>query len=155
MYEQVPITGEYGKNTLVDPLTSGERAFDFRCRMRYSALLQAGNRAEAVPTPSPPSFVRTTMHDQTINLSRRTFLGSTAALAASTMIPGAARAAAAEKPDSNFNGVQIGVITYSYRSLPGTAEDLLKYITACGISSVELMGGPAEQFAGPSASMER
>jgi hypothetical protein len=43
--------------------------------------------------------------------------------------------------------VQIGVITYSYRSLPGSAEDLLKYITACGISSVELMGGPAEQYA--------
>ena len=51
------------------------------------------------------------------------------------------------KPNSNFHGVQIGVITYSYRSLPGSAEDLLKYLTTCGISSVELMGGPAEGFA--------
>jgi sugar phosphate isomerase/epimerase len=56
--------------------------------------------------------------------------------------------ALAAKPNSNFNGVQIGVITYSYRSLPSTAEDLLKYVTQCGISSIELMGGAAEQFAG-------
>jgi len=89
------------------------------------------------------------MHQQYTTLSRRTFLGGAAALAASSMIPSrtAAAAAAAAKPDSKFNGVQIGVITYSYRSLPGSAEDLLKYITRCGISSVELMGGPAEQFA--------
>ena len=32
--------------------------------------------------------------------------------------------------------------------MPSTAEDLLKHITKCGISSVELMGGPVEQFAG-------
>jgi len=84
------------------------------------------------------------MQDQRTTLSRRTFLGGAAALAASSMMP---RHASAAKPNSKFNGVQIGVITYSYRSLPGSAEDLLKYITQCGISSVELMGGPAEQFA--------
>ncbi len=82
-----------------------------------------------------------------INLSRRRFLGGAAALAASSMIPGRLSAAAADRPDSKFGGVQIGVITYSYRSLPGSAENLLEYITRCGISSVELMGGPAEQFA--------
>ncbi len=91
------------------------------------------------------------MQNQKTTLSRRTFLGSTAALAASSMMPDAARAAVAAKPDSNFGGVQIGVITYSYRSLPSTAEDVLKHITQCGISSVELMGGPAEQFAGAPA----
>ncbi|HUT09869.1 MAG TPA: sugar phosphate isomerase/epimerase [Thermoguttaceae bacterium] len=63
------------------------------------------------------------------------------------MMPNRTPAAWAAEPDSKFDGVQIGVITYSYRSLPGSAEDLLKYITQCGISSVELMGGPAEQFA--------
>ena len=52
------------------------------------------------------------------------------------------------KPDSNFGGVQIGAITYSWRSMPGTADDLLKYTVQCGLSSVELMGEPAEQFAG-------
>ncbi len=84
------------------------------------------------------------MQNQNTTLSRRTFIGGAAALAASSMMPGRASAA---KPNSKFCGVQIGVITYSYRSLPGSAEDLLKHITKCGISSVELMGGPAEQFA--------
>jgi sugar phosphate isomerase/epimerase len=88
------------------------------------------------------------MQNQNTALSRRTFIGGAAALAASSMMPGRAPAAPAARPNSNFNGVQIGTITYSYRSLPGTAEDLLKYITQCGISSIELMGGPAEQFAG-------
>jgi len=54
----------------------------------------------------------------------------------------------AGKPNSNFNGVQIGAITYSYRGMPGTAEDLLRYLVKCGLSSVELMGELAEQFAG-------
>jgi sugar phosphate isomerase/epimerase len=90
------------------------------------------------------------MNNQSTTLSRRSFLGGTAALAASSMMPNLARAATA-KPNSNFNGVQIGVITYSYRSMPSSAEDLLKYLTQCGISSVELMGGPAEQFAGAPA----
>ncbi|MDP7640279.1 MAG: TIM barrel protein [Candidatus Hydrogenedentes bacterium] len=79
--------------------------------------------------------------------SRRTFLGGTAALAASAMFPPQARAADDAMPDSNFNGVQIGAITYSYRSMPSSAEELLRYIVQCGINSVELMGGPAEQFA--------
>lgn len=87
------------------------------------------------------------MQNQNTTLSRRTFIGGAAALAASSMMPGRALAASAAKPNSKFNGVQIGVITYSYRKMPGSAEDLLKYITQCGISSVELMGGPAEQFA--------
>ena len=90
------------------------------------------------------------MHTQLSSFSRRTFLGGAAALAASSLVPTRARAAGSGlgKPDSNFGGVQIGVITYSYRSMPGSAEQLLGYITRCGISSVELMGGPAEEFAG-------
>ncbi len=79
-------------------------------------------------------------------VSRRGFIGATAAVAASTVLPQIAIGAA--KPESKFNGVQIGTITYSYRGLPGSAEDILKYIVKCGISSVELMGGPVEQFAG-------
>jgi sugar phosphate isomerase/epimerase len=53
------------------------------------------------------------------------------------------------KPNSLINGVQIGTITYSYRSMPDqSAEATLKYIVDSGISAVELMGGPAESFAG-------
>jgi sugar phosphate isomerase/epimerase len=56
---------------------------------------------------------------------------------------------AAERPDSLISGVQVGTITYSYRSMPDqSARALLGYIVADGISAVELMGQPAEQFAG-------
>jgi sugar phosphate isomerase/epimerase len=53
------------------------------------------------------------------------------------------------KPNSVFNGVQIGTITYSYRSMPDqSAEATLKYVLDSGISGIELMGGPVESFAG-------
>jgi sugar phosphate isomerase/epimerase len=87
------------------------------------------------------------MQSDNVTLSRRTFLGGTAALGASAMVAGKLSAAWAAAPNSKFHGVQIGVTTYSYRSLPGSAENLLEYITRCGINSVELMSGPAEQFA--------
>src|SRR5437773_1435375 len=57
--------------------------------------------------------------------------------------------AADQKPNSLIDGVQIGTITYSYRSMPDqSAEATLKYIVDSGISAIELMGGPAETFAG-------
>src|SRR5262245_10142379 len=60
---------------------------------------------------------------------------------------GAAQVAA--KPNSKFGGVQIGVITYSYRQMPDqSAEATLKYILDSGINAVELMDTPAELFAG-------
>lgn len=53
------------------------------------------------------------------------------------------------KPNSLINGVQIGTITYSYRSMPDQSlEANLKYILDSGISAVELMGEPVEYFAG-------
>jgi sugar phosphate isomerase/epimerase len=56
---------------------------------------------------------------------------------------------AAGRPDSLINGVQIGTITYSYRSMPDQSGDAtLKYVVDSGISAIELMSGPAEQFAG-------
>jgi len=85
-------------------------------------------------------------------MSRRELLGGAAAVAALAMAPGAmlkgVAGQTAGKPDSKFGGVQIGTITYSYRGLPGTAEDILKYVVQSGISSIELMGEPVEQFAG-------
>src|ERR1700752_2755533 len=55
----------------------------------------------------------------------------------------------AAKPNSLIDGVQIGTITYSYRSMPDqSAEATLKYIVDSGISGIELMGGPVESFAG-------
>jgi sugar phosphate isomerase/epimerase len=58
-------------------------------------------------------------------------------------------ALAQAKPNSMIGGVQIGTIAYSYRSMADqSAEATLKYILDSGISAIELMGGPAESFAG-------
>ncbi|HEY7501556.1 MAG TPA: hypothetical protein VH740_23740 [Vicinamibacterales bacterium] len=60
-----------------------------------------------------------------------------------------AGALAQAKPNSLIDGVQIGTITYSYRSMTDqSAEATLKYIVESGISGIELMGGPVESFAG-------
>ena len=57
------------------------------------------------------------------------------------------------KPNSLINGVQVGCITYSFRSMPDqSAEATLKYVTDSGLSAIELMGDPAESFAGMPAS---
>jgi sugar phosphate isomerase/epimerase len=56
------------------------------------------------------------------------------------------------RPNSLIAGVQIGVITYSYRSMADqSAEATLKYVVDSGISAIELMGGPVEGFAGAPA----
>jgi sugar phosphate isomerase/epimerase len=86
-------------------------------------------------------------------LSRRKFLGLTAAAATATMIrPGlafpAGKGKQQVKPDSLFGGVQVGAITYSWRSMSGSAEDILNYCLQSGISSIELMGDVAEKYAG-------
>ena len=78
--------------------------------------------------------------------TRREFLGSATALAASLALP--RLAPAADKPNSVFDGVRIGCITYSYRSMANTADETLQALLAGGLSEVELMGGPIQQFAG-------
>ncbi len=57
-------------------------------------------------------MTQNTMDNRT---SRRTFLGGTAALAASAVLPHGVFGDDAGKPNSVFNGVRIGCITYSYR----------------------------------------
>lgn len=53
------------------------------------------------------------------------------------------------RPNSRFGGVQIGAITYSFRSMGDqSAEATLRYILDSGVSAIELMGDPAESFAG-------
>jgi sugar phosphate isomerase/epimerase len=61
------------------------------------------------------------------------------------------------KSDSSNNGVQIGCITYSFRAMPDqSAEATLHYVKECGLSAIELMGDPAENFAGiPSSPIDR
>jgi sugar phosphate isomerase/epimerase len=56
---------------------------------------------------------------------------------------------AADKKGSKFGGVQIGAITYSFRSMPDQSLNAyLNYTLQSGISSIELMGNIAENFAG-------
>ncbi|MCC7175072.1 MAG: sugar phosphate isomerase/epimerase [Bryobacterales bacterium] len=62
---------------------------------------------------------------------------------------------AAARPNSNFGGVQIGVITYSFRQLPSSAEQVLGYCIECGISGIELMSNVAESYAGSPAGAGR
>jgi Sugar phosphate isomerases/epimerases len=89
-------------------------------------------------------------------LSRRKFLGSTATVAAFSMIPinifgkntPVTREVPGTTPNSNFGGVQIGAITYSWRSLPGGVENIIKYCNETGISSIELMSNDVEEYLG-------
>lgn len=88
-------------------------------------------------------------------VSRRQFIGTTVSLATG-MFMGVGSAFGAHSmvrnfamPDSKIKGVQIGVITYSYRSMPDqSAEAILKAVVDSGIGAVELMGDPAELYAG-------
>lgn len=88
------------------------------------------------------------------HISRRRFIGSTALAAAGVAFASKSSFAASllqTKPNSKINGVQIGAITYSFRSMPGSAEQLLQYLLQCNISAIELMGDAAEAFAGAPA----
>ncbi len=51
--------------------------------------------------------------------------------------------------DNTINGVQIGVITYSFRSMKDQSADaMLQYVKSSGVRAIELMGDTAEDFAG-------
>ncbi len=86
-------------------------------------------------------------------LSRRKFLAGSAVLAAASVAPvsfamGNNPSVSQQKTDSNFGGVHIGAITYSWRTMPGGLENIVKYCQECGISSIELMSGDLETYLG-------
>jgi sugar phosphate isomerase/epimerase len=94
-------------------------------------------------------------------ITRRQFLGTAAltltgtALASSSSFGVPAYIKNLGKPNSKFNGVQIGTITYSFRSMPTNVEQILQYCQDANISAIELMGTTAEAFAGaPHSSTE-
>ncbi len=51
--------------------------------------------------------------------------------------------------------VPIGVITYSWRSMPGSAEDIINYCKQTGITTIELMGNVVEEYAGAPTDKEK
>jgi sugar phosphate isomerase/epimerase len=88
------------------------------------------------------------------DISRRQFLGTAAlalagiSIASNPVFGTPAILKNLGKPNSLFNGVQIGAISYSWRSMPSSAEQILQYCIECNISALELMGPAAEAFAG-------
>ena len=56
-----------------------------------------------------------------------------------------------DNPNSKFQGVQVGAITYSWRSLPSSPEQILQYCIDSNISAIELMGDSIELYAGKPA----
>ncbi len=82
-------------------------------------------------------------------LTRRAFIAAAVGLTLASRGVADPVPSAAAKPDSQIAGVQIGVITYSFRSMADqSAEALLQYVLQSGISGVELMGEPAERYVG-------
>jgi len=86
------------------------------------------------------------------NVSRRRFIGAgmlaAAGLALTSKSSFASGVFKPAKVDSKINGVQIGVITYSFRSMPSDIDHLLQYCIQCNINAIELMGDSAEAYAG-------
>jgi len=74
-----------------------------------------------------------------LTISRRKFIGTTAAATAFTIMPFSyACAGGQKKPNSKVGGVQLGLTTYSYRSMPHNAEETLQYILQAGVNAVEM-----------------
>jgi sugar phosphate isomerase/epimerase len=79
-------------------------------------------------------------------LTRRDFTRLTLAGTPACLLLARVPLSAAAKINSRINGVQIGAITYSFRSMP--AEDIIKAYVDIGLGEMELMSNHAEQLAG-------
>ncbi len=78
-----------------------------------------------------------------MEMTRRGFLGSAAGFAAF----GGCATCCCDK-GSVYKGVPIGVITYSYRSMPAGAGKTLGYVLGSSLSTIELMSNDVEIDAG-------
>ncbi|KJF42665.1 sugar phosphate isomerase/epimerase family protein [Draconibacterium sediminis] len=87
--------------------------------------------------------------------SRRNFIRTTAVGATTLAFAPLSFSCAPNEPGSTFGGVPIGVITYSWRSMPNSVEDIIAYCKAANITSLELMGNTAEEWAGVPATPSR
>ncbi len=73
------------------------------------------------------------------SISRRKFIGTTAAAAAVSMVPfNFSFASGSKKPNSKVNGVQLGITTYSYRAISHNLEEVLEYVLKAGVNALEM-----------------
>ncbi len=85
-------------------------------------------------------------------ISRRKFLGTAAAATTFTLVPfnhSSSFGPKAKKPNSKINGVQLGVTTYSYLSMPHSAEEVLEYLLQAGVNTIELRSVAEESLGLP------
>ncbi len=85
------------------------------------------------------------------NSSRRAFLCQTSLASLGVLVAGKSVLAGnlfQSKPNSLIKGVQIGVTTYSFRSMPGHPDKLLQYCIDSNINAVELKGDEVEDYLG-------
>jgi sugar phosphate isomerase/epimerase len=84
-------------------------------------------------------------------ISRRKFIGTTAAAAAFAIIPVNSLTISKKnkKPNSKVGGVQLGCTTYSYRNMPHKVDDVIQYLLLAGINSIELRSVAEEDLGLP------
>src|SRR5512137_2819354 len=74
-------------------------------------------------------------------ISRRKFLGTAASAAALAVVPfdfSFAIGTQTKKPNSKVGGVQLGLTTYCYRSIPHNLDEVLQYVLTSGVNSLEM-----------------
>jgi hypothetical protein len=92
------------------------------------------------------------------SISRRKFLGTAAAATLLTAVPfniSYAAAPKSKKPNSKVGGVQLGVTTYSYGSMPHKVDDVIEYLLFAGVNSIELRNVAEEDLGIPSIQRPR
>ncbi len=86
------------------------------------------------------------------SISRRKFLGTAATAAAIAATPFSfaySKGAGSRIPNSKVGGIQLGVTTYSYRSMSMKQDDIIEYLLLAGINSIELRSVAEESLGIP------
>lgn len=94
------------------------------------------------------------MNMKSTTISRRKFLGTAATAAAFAVVPfnySFAIGAQTKKPNSKVGGVQLGLTTYCYRSIPHSAGEVLQYVLQSGVNTVEMRSVLEESLGLPQA----